>query len=448
MTLATRQAVSPSKLWQPVLGIDFGTSNSAAALVDSNGQLHTIALENSRTTMPTALYFSNDDGHLSYGTAALQDYLSAVQEGLGTGRLMRAIKTLLGSPLIDEQTLVNGKAMSFFQVVVLFFCELKRRAEDQLGYPVNSAMIGRPVHFVDDSPQRDILAQTTLKRAAQAAGFEHVAFELEPIAAAYDFERRIQVDTRVLVADIGGGTSDFTLIQLCPNQARGHDRSSDILATSGIHLGGTDFDRLLNLSRVMPLLGYGQHTPDGRELPNRIFFELSTWHLVHHASSRKSLAQARDLWRDYSDLTQHKRLLHVLTERLGHQLLAEVETTKIACSSSHDQQQIDLSCLNLPTRSPDALARLTPGDLQNLLHVQLTAITHCALQCVSDAGLVQPEVLYLTGGSSALAPLMQELREAFPTTQLVQGDRFGGVASGLAWVAQKHPEFTSQSLRN
>jgi len=431
-----------------VLGIDFGTSNSAAALVDGNGKLHTIALENSRTSMPTALYFPNEGGHLSYGTAALQNYLSAVQEGLGTGRLMRAIKTLLGSSLIDEQTVVNGQSVSFFEVVVLFFCELKRRAQAQLGYTVNAAMLGRPVHFVDNSPQRDSLAQATLKRAAQTAGFEHVAFELEPIAAAYDFERRIQVDTRVLVADIGGGTSDFTVIQLRPNQEHVHDRSSDILATSGIHIGGTDFDRLLSLGRVMPLLGYGQHTPDGRELPNRIFFELATWHLVHHANSRKSLAEARNLWRDYSDLAQHKRLLHVLTERLGHQLLAEVEGAKIACSDTQGQQQVDLSCLNLPAQSPDVLARLTPSDLQHLLHLQLAAITHCAHQCVSDAGLVQPEVLYLTGGSSALAPLIQELQAAFPFARLVHGDRFGGVASGLAWVAQKHPEFTSQSLRN
>lgn len=423
----------------PVLGIDFGTSNSAAALVDAQGRLHTIALEGARTSMPTALYFSSEDGHLSFGTNAMQDYLGAVQEGHGAGRLMRAIKSLLGSALMNEQTVVNGQAMGFFEVVVLFFREIKRRAEVQLGYPVHAAMLGRPVHFVDDNPERDALAQATLLRAAQAAGFERVAFEMEPIAAAFDFERRLSVATQVLVADIGGGTSDFTVIQLRPGQPTTHDRSGDILATSGIHLGGTDFDRLLNLGCVMPLLGYGQRTPSGRELPNRVFYELATWHLVHHASSRKSLAETRELWRDYTDLAQHRRLLQVLTDRLGHQLLAEVEAAKIACSETHSGQPIDLMCLHLPSNTPTAAAELSPAALQDLLRTQLTAITHCARQCVADAGLRQPEVLYLTGGSSALAPLVDELQAAFPAARLVHGDRFGGVASGLAWAALQHP---------
>lgn len=421
-----------------MLGIDFGTSNSAAALVDASGQLHTIALEGQRTSMPTALYFSSEDGHLSFGTKAMQDYLSDVHDGVGAGRLMRAIKSLLGSALIDEQTVVNGQAMSFFDVVVLFFSELKRRAETQLGYPVRAAMLGRPVHFVDDNPQRDALAQATLQRAAQAAGFERVAFELEPIAAAFDFERRIQADTQVLVVDIGGGTSDFTVIQLRPGPPQAQDRSADILATSGIHLGGTDFDRLLDLGCVMPLLGYGQRTPGGRELPNRIFYELATWHLVHHASSRKSLAEARNLWRDYTDQAQHQRLLHVLTERLGHQLLAEVEAAKIACSENHSSQPINLTGLHLPGATA-ALAELSPATLHGLLCAQLAAITQCARQCVADAGLAQPTTLYLTGGSSALKPLVDELQAAFPKAHLVHGDRFGGVASGLAWAAQQHP---------
>lgn len=440
----TSPLIAPSTAG-PVLGIDFGTSNSAAALIDAQGQLHTIALEGPRTAMPTALYFSSEDAHLSFGTAAMQDYLRDVQDGVGAGRLMRAIKSLLGSSLMDEQTVVNGQAMNFFDVVVLFFKELKRRAEAQLGYPVNAAMLGRPVHFVDDDPQRDTLAQATLQRAAMAAGFGRVAFELEPIAAAFDFERRIETPTQVLVADIGGGTSDFTVIQLRPGQQQADDRSADILATSGVHLGGTDFDRLLDLGCVMPTLGYGERTPGGRELPNRIFYELATWHLVHHASSRKRLAEARELWRDYTDLAQHQRLLHVLTERLGHQLLAAVEAAKIACSVSQCSQPINLTCLHLPSHTSSAVAELSPSTLHKLLRVQLTTITECARQCVADAGLVQPGTLYLTGGSSALSPLIDELQAAFPAAHLVHGDRFGGVASGLAWAAQRHPAFAATS---
>nr|WP_319564242.1 Hsp70 family protein [uncultured Rhodoferax sp.] len=427
---------NPTDSWSaPVLGIDFGTSNSAAALVDAQGQLHPITLEGTRSAMPTALYFSHEDGQLSFGTAAMQQYLTDVQDGVGAGRLMRAIKSLLGSTLINEQTAVNGRSLSFFEIVVLFFRELKHRAETQLGYGISAAMLGRPVHFVDDNPERDALAQATLQRAAHAAGFTQVAFELEPIAAAFDFERRITADTQVLVADIGGGTSDFTMIQLHAGSPRAHNRSQDILATRGIHLGGTDFDRLLDLACVMPLLGYGQRTPSGRELPNRIFYELTTWHLVYHTSSRKSLAEARELWHNYTDQAQHQRLMHVLTERLGHQLLAMVEQAKIACSENHNRSPINLNELNLNGTLAEVRAELDPASVQQVLIKPLSAITDCARECVAASGLQQPDVIYLTGGSSALSPLVDQLTAVFPHAHMVHGDRFGGVANGLAWAA-------------
>ena len=158
-----------------MLGIDFGTSNSAAALVDDAGHLSIIPLEDNNSSMPTALFFSAEQGRIEYGTAALQSYLKAAQEQAPGGRLMRAIKSLLGTKLMDEQTLVNGQLLSFFDIVVLFFKELKTRSEKHLGHEVNDAMLGRPVHFVDDNPERDLLAQETLGRAALEAGFTHIS---------------------------------------------------------------------------------------------------------------------------------------------------------------------------------------------------------------------------------------------------------------------------------
>lgn len=124
------------------LGIDFGTSNSAAAVLQADGKLHAIALEGERTSLPTALFFHADDGHVEYGSAALAAYLSGAE-----GRLMRSIKSLLGSKLMDEQTVINGRAASFFDIVVLFFKELKSRSEKRMGHTVTSAVLGRPVHL-------------------------------------------------------------------------------------------------------------------------------------------------------------------------------------------------------------------------------------------------------------------------------------------------------------
>jgi hypothetical chaperone protein len=412
-----------------VLGIDFGTSNSAAALISPDGQLQVIPLDGDSASMPTALFFSAEDSHIYYGSAALQTYLKAAQDQVVGGRLMRSIKSLLGSRLMEEQTVVNGQLMSFFDIVVLFFKELKARSEAHLGHSVSRAMLGRPVHFVDDNPERDALAQATLERAARAAGFASVAFQMEPIAAAFDFERRVTQDTTVLVVDIGGGTSDFTVIELGPDRQHQADRSADLRATTGTHLGGTDFDRLLNLGCVMPYMGMGHTGPNGREVPSSVFFDLSTWHLIHHAYSRKSLHNAAELWRLYTDRSLHERLLLVLKERLGHQILAQVEAAKIACSVSAATADIDLDFLEAQLG-----AALSPEHMQTLLQSQLMAIVQCAQQCVKLAQVKSLDVVYLTGGSSALAPLVTALQTAFPDAAMVKGDRFGGVAAGLAWA--------------
>jgi hypothetical chaperone protein len=142
-------------------------------------------------------------------------------------------------------------------------------------------LLGRPVHFVDDSPERDRQAQEALQQAALSAGFQDVAFELEPIAAAFDYERRLDREAVVLVVDVGGGTSDFTVVRLGPQRMAKADRTADILATTGVHIGGTDFDRKLNLSQVMPLLGLGHTGPQGRPVPSPVFMELATWHLIN-----------------------------------------------------------------------------------------------------------------------------------------------------------------------
>jgi hypothetical chaperone protein len=406
-----------------MLGIDFGTSNTAVSLVTAGGQAHPLALDAGHTAMPTALFFSNEDGHTEYGTRAMQAYLQGHE-----GRLLRAIKSLLGSRLMDEQTVVNGRLVSFFDIVVMFFSELKHRAQTQLGHEIDAAMLGRPVHFVDDDPERDALAQATLERAARAAGFQHIGFQLEPIAAAFDFEKRVTRETTALVVDIGGGTSDFTVIRLGPERQHQRDRSGDVLATTGIHIGGTDFDRLLDLAFVMPLLGRGHLGPTGREVPASVFFDLSTWHLIHHAYSRKSLHHARELHDFYTDPVLYRRLLTVLEQRHGHRLLAQVEAAKIDCSTQETVVDIDLDCIE-----SGLAAQLSPEGMRQALARQVSQIVACARQCVQDAGIKDIDAVYLTGGSSAFTPLVAALQAEFASAHMVKGDRFGGVAAGLAY---------------
>ncbi len=411
-----------------VLGIDFGTSNSACALIDAHGALQVIPLDGAKAEMPTALFFASETHTVLYGAEAMQAYLNGTE-----GRLLRSLKSLMGSRLMDEYTAVGDKSIRFFDIVVLFFKELKRRCEAHVGQALTHAMLGRPVHFVDDDPERDQLAQETLGRAALEAGFTHIAYQLEPIAAALDYEQRVAKETTALVVDIGGGTSDFTVIRLNPERSTLGDRTADILATTGVHIGGTDFDRLLDLSTVMPHLGYKHVGTGGRIVPSSVFFDLSTWHLIHQAYTRKSLHFAKELWTDYSDQALHRRLMDALEEQHGHRMLASVEAAKIACSISGDSAVVNLEFLDrslAPT--VDAV------NMEAALHASLAQVVQCAQDCVATAGLSAVDAVYLTGGSSALRTLIEALRQAMPEATLVEGNRFGGVAAGLAWAGAVH----------
>jgi len=406
------------------LGIDFGTSNSAAAVIDGSGILRVIPLSAARSEMPTAVFFDAETHHVLYGEDAMQAYLSGHE-----GRLLRSLKSLLGSALMDEYTQVDGRALRFFDIVVLFFKELKRRCEAHVGESLTHVVIGRPVHFVDDDPERDALAQTTLSRAALEAGFSDIRFQLEPIAAALDYEQQLEKETTALVVDIGGGTSDFTTIRLNQKRSALSDRSADVLASTGVHIGGTDFDRLLDLATVMPLLGYKHIGTGDRPVPNSVFFDLSTWHFIHRAYTRKALHFASELWTDFSDQTLHKRLMQALEEQHGHRMLASVEAAKIACSVSGNASAVDLNFLE-----PRLAPTLDTFVMQEALQQAIAQVVECALACVKASGLDSVDVVYLTGGSSALRPLVQALQTAMPQAHLVKGNPFGGVAAGLAVV--------------
>ena len=244
------------------LGIDFGTSNSAVAVRQAGQPARLLALEGAATGLPTALFFNTEnpqDQRTHFGRDAIEQYLSGTE-----GRLMRSLKSLLGSALLQDKTVVHNSAIIYHDIIALFLQMLAQQARSALGGLPERVVLGRPVHFVDDHPARDQQAQEALRQAARAAGFGEVSFQLEPIAAALDYEQRITQESLVLVVDIGGGTSDFTVVRLGPGRGAQADRRHDILATTGVHVGGTVFDLALNLQQVMPLLGLGHIGPSGR----------------------------------------------------------------------------------------------------------------------------------------------------------------------------------------
>ena len=406
------------------LGIDFGTSNSAMAVRQGASLSRMVALEGDAPTLPTALFFNAEDQRTHFGRDAVAQYLAGTE-----GRLMRSLKSLLGSALLQDKTAVHNQMVSYQDIIGLFLRMLAQKARDALGGMPGRVVMGRPVHFVDGDAARDQQAEDALRQAALSAGFENVSFQFEPIAAALDYEQRIDRESLVLVVDIGGGTSDFTVVRLGPERMARADRSSDVLATTGVHIGGTDFDRRLSLDLLMPLLGFRHIGPSGREVPSRVFFDLSTWHLIQWLYSPRALRDAQNLRTDYADAALHARLMRVLNERLGHRLANTVEQAKIAASLADAEAPMPLDWVEA-----GLCAAVTPPGLAQSLAQPLDQVVACARDCLQRAGLDDGGVdaIYLTGGSSALRPLRQALRTAFPAIPQVEGDLFGGVAAGLA----------------
>lgn len=407
------------------LGIDFGTSNSAMAWAPADAQARLIALEGESVSMPTAVFYNSEDLSTHFGRDALAHYLNGTE-----GRLMRSLKSLLGSSLWLETTRINHRQISFQDIVATFLAMLRERATQALGAPPRRVVMGRPVHFVDADPVRDASAQDSLLQAAQAAGFDEVLFQLEPIAAALDYERRLTRECTVLVADVGGGTSDFSVVRLGPGRMAQADRSRDVLASTGVHIGGTDFDQKLSLEQVMPLLGFRQPGPQQRVVPSGIFFDLSTWHLINWLYPQRALSQARALRSNFADPHLHQRLMNVLTQRHGHRIAQEVEQAKIACSQANGDAAVDLSYVEAGLN-----AQIGAADMREHLAALLARTIACARECVQRAGLSDGAIdaIYLTGGSSALRPFQQALQAEFAGVAVVAGDLFGGVASGLAY---------------
>lgn len=409
--------------------IDFGTSNSAVCIGDSAAASATlVALEGDRETLPTAVFFNADEHSVAFGRQAIAEY----QAGYG-GRLMRSLKSLLGSELINETTIIEGQPVAYRDIISRFLNHLKRTGEAQAGGELSRVVLGRPVHFVDDNPERDQLAEITLREIAEAVGFRDVRFQYEPIAAALDYERALTKDAVVLVADIGGGTSDFSVVRLGPGRARNLDRSGDVLANGGIHIAGTDFDQYLSLRSAMTCLGLGAPGRNGKQVPSQIYFELSTWHQINFLYARKALADAQTLDIFYDQPVHHQRMMKVLREREGHRIAGLVEDAKVQVADG-GRARLDLDFIE------DGLGIDIDGDLlARAIDAAIGKIVQTAIATVEDAGLDASAIdaVYFTGGSTGIRALRAAISAAFDNADTVMGDPFASVARGLGVYAQR-----------
>lgn len=409
-------------------GLDFGTSNSTLGVADEAGS-RMLALEGDHETLPSAIFFDFEAHRPAFGRAAINAYVAG-----GDGRLMRSIKSVLGTSLIDEETLLGRRRIGFREVIGLVIRHIKEEGERRCGRELTHVVHGRPVHFVDGDDAADQRAENALADIARASGFREVSFQYEPIAAALAYEAQINAEQIALIADIGGGTSDFSIVRIGPDRARRAERADDILANDGVRIGGTDFDRLLSLEAVMPHLGY--RSPllrQGLLTPNHLYVDLATWAKINFLYSPAVLADVERLVKEAKHPQLIRRLVTVLEEHLGHALAMKVEEAKIALSASNTYD-IDLSLVEKGLDAPSTRGRLGVAVADPV--EKLAAMT---TDCLRQAGLRgdQVDAIFLTGGSTLLPAVRGAITGAVPEARIVEGDKFGAVGLGLTIEASR-----------
>lgn len=404
-----------------MLALDFGTSNSAAAML-VDGTVRRLEIETGADTLPTAVFLPASGDGMQIGSAAE----AALIEG-DDGRYMRALKSILGTPLFHEERLIAGRRRALQEIVTALLSEIKKRAEAAAGARFSKVLSGRPVHFHSGDADRDARAEADLRACYLAAGFSDVAFVCEPEAAAYATQAADpQCKTRLIV-DIGGGTSDFSVVRLRADGV-------DVVASHGIRLGGTDFDHAVSMTHAMPLLGLGGklRRPLGDGLlpvPRAIYTELSTWAMIPFVYTRDTDRQVQDLVRHAVEPTPLQRLASVIEHRLGHDLAFAVERGKIAANAATSGARIDMGDIE-----PGLVAPITAGTLNAALAPYRDRLRTALYETLVLANVTPAEIglVILVGGASLTSLVEAETRAVCPAARLIRSDAFTAVVDGLA----------------
>ncbi|HBZ8691512.1 TPA: molecular chaperone [Citrobacter freundii] len=440
------------------IGFDYGTANCSVAVM-RDGQPHLLKMENNSTLLPSMLcaptreavsewlyrhhdvpttddetqellrramrYNREEDidvnaNSVQFGLTSLGQYIEDPEEVY----FVKSPKSFLGASGLKPQ-----QVALFEDLVCAMMLHIRNQAQSQLPEAITQAVIGRPINFQglggDDA---NIQAQGILERAAKRAGFQDVVFQYEPVAAGLDYEATLQDEKRVLVVDIGGGTTDCSLLLMGPQWHQRADRENSLLGHSGCRVGGNDLDIALAFKYLMPLLGMGGETEKGIALPILPWWNAVAINDVPAQSDFYSSANGRllnDLVRDAKEADKVALLLKVWRERLSYRLVRSAEESKIALS---DQTIVTAA---IPFISDTLATDISQHGLEAALNQPLARILE-QVQLALDNAQEKPDVIYLTGGSARSPLIKKALAQQLPGIPIAGGDDFGSVTAGLA----------------
>jgi hypothetical chaperone protein len=412
-----------------IYGFDFGTTNSALSIIDTTenriiktfneGSLIYFPEVKSKIRKPTLKYF--------IGKEAVEHYV----ENEMSGRFMKSIKRILPRDSFKE-TRVFGKIFKADDLVSLILIHLKTMADDYIGEPVNHVVLGRPVVF-DKNKDKDALAQQRLLEASKKAGFEQVFFQMEPIAAAFTYEREIKKEELVLVGDFGGGTTDFTLMQLSPNKVNHKNRTDDILAKGGIYIGGDNFDSSIMWHKGTHHFGRGltyrdfEHTV---QVPLRFYHSICSWEEMNFFNSMKMKNVLRKFYYLTNNHPKFKNLITLVEKNLGYSIFQSIEQTKFRLSKANEAH----FAFSHSDISIDEMITLDEFS-STIIHEDVLKIKHYLQQFLQDLNITPNDIdaVFTTGGTSLVKPINEMITQIFGQYKIKSGDNFNSVANGLAY---------------
>ena len=432
-----------------VAGFDYGTSHCAIALIDAAARgesappIDMVPLEGDRPLIASTLYapkadFELDLGDdavldmtaqsfqdLSFGQGALDAYLRDPTEGY----FVKSPKSFLGAPGLSE--MVKER---FISIVAAMMGNVKAKADDASGASVAKVVIGRPVNFQGAEGQAENQqALSMLVAAAREAGFEETAFLFEPMAAAFDYERSLNQEQRVLVVDIGGGTTDCSFVRVGPERMAARNREADVLGHGGERLGGNDYDQMLALKTLMPAFGMGDKLRSGLPIANNYFVDAVSTNDVNAQQrfySRDTGERFEEIRRDAVRPEKFVRLVRLREGRSTYQLLRSAELAKIGLSDAREVTA-DLDFVD-----PDLSLLCSRKDLAESSERLLEHLTGLIAE-TRRQGVSNPDAVYLTGGMARSQVVRDHLARVCGDVPLIDSDHFTSVTQGLAlWAAR------------
>ncbi|MEN3328201.1 MAG: putative chaperone protein [Acidobacteriota bacterium] len=415
---------------EPVIGLDFGTTNSAIAVADNDRQAALASFADG-TTFRSILYFpardrsSRQKVETQAGPEAINSYLDDDTKG----RLIVSIKSYLASRLFTS-TNINGRNYTLEDLSAIILRRLRTAAMEQFGTSATQVVLGRPVRFSGaDTAEDEKLALQRLTAAAELAGFKQISFELEPVAAAYQYETQLDHDELVLIGDFGGGTSDFTLARLGPGRKKaGHN---PVLGTCGVAIAGDTFDSRIMMRLVAPKLGLGSHYISlGKELPVPVwvYSQLSSWHHMFLLKKPKTMAVLREVRNQATEPEKVAALVQIIAENLGYALYRAVEQTKVQLTEDELASFVFSQSI---VRLEDSLERWQfeswiQDDIQNIAASVRGLLGQCGVKPTDI------DSIFLTGGSSFVPVVRRFFSRTFGANKLRSGEELTTVAKGLA----------------